>query len=244
METAGTRGDKAGLRTRRLFWESRCFFSGIDKRLVGGYNTLVTLCPGASVAPHRRRTALLCAILRDARITEMQGAAYAAERRPKAMADQEKKVILTREGYEKLEKELDYYISVRRNEISEQIAIARGFGDLSENAEYDEAKNEQSRIEAKIVEMENTLRNCVVVEDDEVSTDVIGVGNTVKVKNLTMKIDQTLTIVGANETDPKNMKISSESPIGAALLGKRKGETVDVEVPAGVMKLKVLEISR
>ena len=154
------------------------------------------------------------------------------------MADQEKKVILTREGYEKLEKELDYYISVRRNEISEQIAIARGFGDLSENAEYDEAKNEQSRIEAKIVEMENTLRNCVVVEDDEVSTDVIGVGNTVKVQNLT------ITIVGANETDPKNMKISSESPIGAALLGKRKGETVDVEVPAGVMKLKVLEISR
>ena len=160
------------------------------------------------------------------------------------MADQEKKVILTREGYEKLEKELDYYISVRRNEISEQIAIARGFGDLSENAEYDEAKNEQSRIEAKIVEMENTLRNCVVVEDDEVSTDVIGVGNTVKVQNLTMKIAQTITIVGANETDPKNMKISSESPIGAALLGKRKGETVDVEVPAGVMKLKVLEISR
>ena len=160
------------------------------------------------------------------------------------MADQEKKVILTREGSEKLEKELDYYISVRRNEISEQIAIARGFGDLSENAEYDEAKNEQSRIEAKIVEMENTLRNCVVVEDDEVSTDVIGVGNTVKVQNLTMKIEQTITIVGANETDPKNMKISSESPIGAALLGKRKGETVDVEVPAGVMKLKVLEISR
>ena len=160
------------------------------------------------------------------------------------MADQEKKVILTREGYEKLEKELDYYISVRRNEISEQIAIARGFGDLSENAEYDEAKNEQSRIEAKIVEMENTLRNCVVVEDDEVSTDVIGVGNTVKVQNLTMKFEPTITIVGANETDPKNMKISSESPIGAALLGKRKGETVDVEVPAGVMKLKVLEISR
>ena len=137
------------------------------------------------------------------------------------MADQEKKVILTREGYEKLEKELDYYISVRRNEISEQIAIARGFGDLSENAEYDEAKNEQSRIEAKIVEMENSLRNCVVVE-----------------------VEQTITLVGANETDPKNMKISSASPIGEALLGKRKGETVDVEVPAGVMKLKVLEISR
>ncbi|MEG0268757.1 MAG: transcription elongation factor GreA [Clostridia bacterium] len=160
------------------------------------------------------------------------------------MAELEKKVILTREGYSKLEKELDYFISVRRNEISEQIAIARGFGDLSENAEYDEAKNEQSRIEAKIVDMENTLRNCVVVEDDEVSTEIVGVGNTIKVKNLTMKIDQTLTIVGANETDPKNMKISSDSPIGAALLGKKIGQTVEVEVPAGVMKLKVMDISR
>lgn len=241
---AGARGDEANTRPPSFFWKAIADLSGIDKRLVGGYNTLVILCPGASVAPPSRRTALLCAILRGEAHIRNAGAAHAAERRPKAMADQEKKVILTREGYEKLEKELDYYISVRRNEISEQIAIARGFGDLSENAEYDEAKNEQSRIEAKIVEMENTLRNCVVVEDDEVSTDVIGVGNTVKVQNLTMKIEQTITIVGANETDPKNMKISSESPIGAALLGKRKGETVDVEVPAGVMKLKVLEISR
>ena len=102
---------------------------------------------------------------------------------------EEKKVILTREGYEKLEKELDYYVSVRRNQVAEQIAIARGFGDLSENAEYDEAKNEQSRIEAKIVEMENTLRNCIVVEDDEVRTDVVGVGNAVKVYNETLKME-------------------------------------------------------
>ncbi len=160
------------------------------------------------------------------------------------MAEQEKKVILTREGYEKLEKDLDYYVSVRRNEISEQIAIARGFGDLSENAEYDEAKNEQSRIEAKIIEMENTLRNCIVVEDDEVDTESVGVGNTVRVKNLTLKAEQTFTIVGANETDPKHMKISSDSPIGAALLGKKVGQAVDVDVPAGVMKLKVLEITR
>ena len=157
---------------------------------------------------------------------------------------EEKKVILTRDGYAKLEQELNYYISVRRNEISEQIAIARGFGDLSENAEYDEAKNEQSRIEAKIVEMENTLRNCVVVEDEDVDTETIGVGNTVKVKNLTLKIDQTITIVGANEIDPKHMKISSDSPIGAALLGKKVGQTVNVEVPGGIMKLKVMEISR
>lgn len=157
---------------------------------------------------------------------------------------EEKKVILTREGYEKLEKELDYYVSVRRNEISEQIAIARGFGDLSENAEYDEAKNEQSRIEAKIVEMENTLRNCIVVENDEVSTDSVGVGNTVKVMNETLKKEQIITIVGANETDPRNMKISSESPIGAALLGKKVGDVVSVDVPVGTMKMTVLEISR
>lgn len=157
---------------------------------------------------------------------------------------EEKKVILTREGYDKLVAELDYYISVRRNEVSEQIAIARGFGDLSENAEYDEAKNEQSRIEAKIVEMENTLRNCIVVEDDEVDTETVGVGNIVRVNNQTMKKEQNFTIVGANETDPRNMKISSESPIGAALLGKKVGQTVTVDVPAGQIKLKVLEITR
>ena len=133
---------------------------------------------------------------------------------------------------------------MRRNEISEQIAIARGFGDLSENAEYDEAKNEQSRSEAKIVEMENTLRNCIGVEDNEVNTDAVGVGNTVKVKNLTLNMDQTITIVGANETDPKNMKISSDSPIGGALLGKKVGQVVDVEVPGGTIQMKVLEISR
>ena len=157
---------------------------------------------------------------------------------------EEKKVILTREGYEKLEKELDYYVSVRRNEISEQIAIARGFGDLSENAEYDEAKNEQSRIEAKIVEMENILRNCIVVEDDEVRTDVVGVGNAVKVYNETLKMEQVITIVGANETEPAKLKISSDSPIGAALLGSKVGDVVTVEVPMGIMKMNVLEISR
>jgi transcription elongation factor GreA len=156
----------------------------------------------------------------------------------------EKKTVLTKEGYKKLEKELDYYISVRRNEIAEQIAFARGFGDLSENAEYDEAKNEQSRIEAKIVEMENTLRNCIVIEDEDVTTDTVGVGNTVKVLNQKLKAEQVFTIVGANETNPKEMKISSESPIGATLLGKKVGQVVPVETPGGVIKMKVLEISR
>lgn len=113
---------------------------------------------------------------------------------------------------------------MRRNEIADQIAVARGFGDLSENAEYDEAKNEQSRIEAKIVEMGNTLRNCIVIEDGDVNTDTVGVGNSVKVLNQTRKEEQTFTIVGANETNPREMKISSESPIGAGLLGKKVGQ--------------------
>ena len=155
---------------------------------------------------------------------------------------EEKKTILTREGYDKLVKELDYYISVRRNQVAEQIAIARGFGDLSENAEYDEAKNEQSRLEAKIAEMEKTLHNCIIVEDDEVDTETVGVGNAVTVNNMNLKKEQTYTIVGANETDPRNYKISSESPIGAALLGKKVGQTVIVEAPAGQIKLKVLKI--
>lgn len=156
----------------------------------------------------------------------------------------EKKTVLTKDGYKKLEAELEYMTSVRRNEIADQIAIARGFGDLSENAEYDEAKNEQSRLELKIIETENILRNCVVVDDDEVSTETIGVGNTIQVRNIDMKMDQTFTIVGANETDPLHGKISSESPIGETLLGKKVGQTVPVETPGGVMRLKVLEITR
>jgi len=155
---------------------------------------------------------------------------------------EEKKTILTREGYDRLVKELDYYLSVRRHQVAEQIAIARGFGDLSENAEYDEAKNEQSRLEAKIAEMENTLHNCIIVEDDEVDTETVGVGNAVTVNNMTLKKEQTYTIVGANETDPRNFKISSDSPIGAALLGMKVGQTVTVEAPAGQIKMKVLKI--
>ena len=160
------------------------------------------------------------------------------------MVDQEKKIVLTRGGFEKLEKELEYYTSVRRTEIAEQLETARGFGDLSENAEYDEAKNEQSRIEAKIVDMENTLRNCTVIEDDDVSMEIVGVGNRVTVRNLDTNAEQTFTIVGVNETDPKAMRISSESPIGAALWGQKAGGTVSVDVPAGKLNLMILEIGR
>ena len=155
-----------------------------------------------------------------------------------------KEFKLSAERLEELKQELNYLKTVREKEVADQIKEARSFGDLSENSEYDEAKNEQSRIEAKIVEMENTLRNCIVVEDDAVTTETVGVGNTVKVDNLTLKREQTITIVGANEIDPRNMKISSDSPIGGALLGKKVGQVVDVEVPGGTMQLKVLEISR
>ena len=156
----------------------------------------------------------------------------------------EKRTILTEDGYKKLEAELDEYKSVRRKEIAEQIATARGFGDLSENAEYDEALNEQSRIEAKIVEMENLLHNCVIMADEDVNTEIVSVGNTVRVKNLTLGREQTFTIVGANETDPKQMKISSDSPIGGGLLGARVGHDVSIETPGGLMTLHILSISR
>lgn len=157
---------------------------------------------------------------------------------------EEKKVILTREGYEKLEKELDYYISVRRNEISEQIAIARGFGDLSENAEYDEAKKEQAKVEEEIVRLTNTIRTAVVVADSEISTDKVSVGTTVRVKDVDTGDEDEYAIVGANESDPYENKISNESPVGAGLLGAKKGQIVTIEIPAGELHYEVLEIKR
>jgi transcription elongation factor GreA len=161
------------------------------------------------------------------------------------MAEQkERRVVLTKDGQKKLEAELDYYIRVKRNEVAEQIATARGFGDLSENAEYDEAKNEQSRIEARIVEMENILRTCVIVDDNDISTHSVNVGTTVKVKNAGNGKELSYTIVGANETNHREMKISAESPIGFMLMGKKVGQQVSVETPGGVLKFKILEISK
>ena len=160
------------------------------------------------------------------------------------MADQEKKVILTREGYEKLEKELDYYISVRRNEISEQIAIARGFGDLSENAEYDEAKNEQGKLYSRMAEIEEILSNYVVIEEEPSDGSSVRLGSTVTV--LDEEFDETMVykIVGSQEADPMNGRISEDSPFGRALLGRKAGEEVVVEAPAGNIKYKILEIQR
>lgn len=154
------------------------------------------------------------------------------------------KTVLTEEGMKKLEAQLDYLISVRRNEVSEQIAIARGFGDLSENAEYDEAKKEQAKVEEEIVRLTNTIRTAVVVADSEISTDKVSVGTTVRVKDVDTGDEDEYAIVGANESDPYENKISNESPVGAGLLGAKKGQIVTIEIPAGELHYEVLEIKR
>ena len=157
---------------------------------------------------------------------------------------EEKKVVLTKEGYQKLVEELEYLKTTRRKEISEQIAIARGFGDLSENAEYDEARKDQSRNESKILEMEATLNNCVVVEESELNADVAGVGSSITLKNNASGSTMTVTLVGANEIDPGHFKISTDSPIGAAVLNHKKGDVVDVVLPAGTVKMEITGLSR
>ena len=154
------------------------------------------------------------------------------------------KTVLTEEGLKKLEAQLDYLISVRRNEVSEQIAVARGFGDLSENAEYDEAQKEQAKVEEEIVRLTNTIRTAVVVADSDISTEKVSVGTTVRVKDVDTGDEDEYAIVGANESDPYENKISNESPVGAGLLGAKKGQIVTIEIPAGELHYEVLEIKR
>ncbi len=152
------------------------------------------------------------------------------------------KTVVSLDGMKKLEEKLQYLSTIRRAEVAEQIAVARGFGDLSENAEYDEAKNEQSRLEAEIIDLENTIRTALVIDDSEVATDRVNFGTTVKVYDDELKEEVEYTIVGACESDPLNNRISNESPMGAALLGKKKGQTVKVNAPGGVITLKIRDI--
>ena len=160
------------------------------------------------------------------------------------MAEQQNKTVLTEEGLKKLEAQLDYLVSVRRNEVSEQIAIARGFGDLSENAEYDEAKKEQAKVEEEIVRLTNTIRTAVVVADSEISTEKVSVGTSVWVKDVDTGDEDVYAIVGAEESDPYENKISNESPVGAGLLGAKRGDVVSIEIPAGVLRYEILDITR
>ena len=154
------------------------------------------------------------------------------------------KTVVTAEGMRKLEEELQYLSTIRRAEVAEQIAVARGFGDLSENAEYDDAKNEQSRLEAQILELENTLRTAIVIDESNISTDRVNIGTTVRILDLELNEEEEYTIVGARESDPNSNKISNESPLGAALLGKKEGEKIKVQVPSGTIDVKIIDIHR
>lgn len=155
-----------------------------------------------------------------------------------------KEVVLTVAGLKKLEEELTYLRGEKRQEVAERIKIALGFGDISENSEYDEAKNEQGLLEMKIAELEEKLRNAKVIDDDEISTDVVSIGTKVKVLDVEENEEIEYSIVGVTEVDVSKNMISNESPIAMGLLGNKKGQTVDVEVPAGIIKFKILDISR
>ena len=157
---------------------------------------------------------------------------------------EEKEILLTQEGYDKLEQELEILKTEKRAEISERIKIALGFGDLSENSEYDEAKNAQAANETKIAELENKLRYAKIIDESEIDTKTVQVGNTVKVLDIEFDEEVSYTIVGSTEVNLAENKISNESPIGKALLGAKKNQTVEVQAPAGVMKYKILAITK
>ena len=152
--------------------------------------------------------------------------------------------VVSSEGYAKLEEELNYYKLVKRKEIAEQIKVARSYGDLSENAEYDEAKNEQAKVEDHITQLENMLRTVVVVDHADQPNDNVGVGSRVKVQDTVRGFEAEYKIVGATEAAPLEGLISNESPVGAALIGARVGDEVTFVVPDGMRTLKVLSITK
>ena len=153
-----------------------------------------------------------------------------------------KPVMLTAEGLKQLEEELDLLKGEKRKEIAEKIKIARSYGDLSENSEYDDAKNEQAMLEARIVTIEATLKNAVLIDEEGISNEHVHVGSKVKVQNLTNDSEVIYKIVGSNESNPAKGRISDESPVGMALMGHSIGDVVEVEVPVGVIGFKVLDI--
>ena len=158
--------------------------------------------------------------------------------------EENKEVLLTQEGFNKLEEELEYLRTEKRAEVAERIKVALGFGDLSENSEYDEAKTAQAENESKIADLENKIRYAKIIDESEIDTKTVQVGNVVKVYDMEFEEEETYTIVGSTEVDLSQNKISNESPMGAALLGAKKNEIVEVNAPAGVMKYKVLSITK
>lgn len=157
---------------------------------------------------------------------------------------EEKRTVVTEEGMRKLQEQLDYLVGTRRNEIAHQIEVARGFGDLSENAEYDAAKGEQAKVEEEIARLTNVIRTAIVVSNSDISTDKVSIGTTVRVENVANGETMEFSIVGENEADPYTLKISTESPVGAGLLGATVGQTVVIDIPMGQVSYRILEIRR
>ena len=153
-----------------------------------------------------------------------------------------KEVILTSEGYEKLKQEIDELSTVKRREVAERIRVAREFGDIAENAEYDDAKNEQMLLEHRIATLEERLRDARVITKKDIAKDVVSVGSKVKLRDVAAKETIEYHIVGSAEADPGQNKLSNESPVGKAIIGHKKGETVEVLAPRGTLKFKILEI--
>ena len=158
------------------------------------------------------------------------------------MAD--KKIVMTYEGLKKMEQELEELKTVRRKEVAEKIKEARGQGDLSENAEYDAAKEEQGEIESRIVQLENLLRNAEVIDEDQLKKDIVNLGSTVKVLDVEFEEEMEYTIVGSTEADPMNGRISNESPLGLALLGQKQGAKIMVDTPDGEVAFQILDIRK
>lgn len=156
----------------------------------------------------------------------------------------EKEVVMTVVGLKKLEDELEQLKTVRRREVAARIKQAIGFGDISENSEYEDAKNEQAFIEGRILTVEKMLRNAKIIDDENLSTEEVSLGSTVLLKDIEFGDEVEYTIVGSVEADPENRKISNESPVGKAILGQRKGQVVEVIVPAGSLKYEIVDILR
>ena len=153
-----------------------------------------------------------------------------------------KEVILTHEGYEKLKQEIDYLQTEKRREVAERIRVAREFGDIAENAEYDDAKNEQAMLEHKIAQLEERLLSARVITKKEISKDAVSVGSKVRLRDMQANKTFEYHLVGSAEANPAQNKLSNESPVGKAIMGHKKGDVVEVSAPRGALKFKILEI--
>jgi transcription elongation factor GreA len=154
----------------------------------------------------------------------------------------DKEVLLTPDGLKRLEEELENLKSVKRREVAERIKVAIGYGDISENSEYEDAKNEQAFIEGRVITLEKMLRNARIINNDEIDLETVSIGSKVIVEDVEFGDTMEYTIVGTAESDPLNNKISNESPVGKAIIGKKKGATVEVNVPAGIIQYKIVDI--